>query len=75
MKAVSEYPPEIQETVRTLRKLQASIDRRDRDNERTRVERDTLIDSLIEGGMGPREAMGIVGLGRNAWYQRQRRSV
>lgn len=73
MKPVSDYPAEQQETVRALRKLQGGIDRRDRDNAAAREERDKLIDTLIEDGMGPKEAMATVGLERNAYYQRQRR--
>ena len=43
MKSVSEYPPELQETVKTLRKLQSNIDRNDRANDKLRQERDEIL--------------------------------
>lgn len=72
MKAVGEYPAPLQDTVRTLRKLQSSIDRNDVRNDELRDQRDAIIDDLIEGGMGPKEALGIIGLRRNLYYQRKK---
>lgn len=70
LKAVDEYPVEIQKTVVKLRKVQAAIDGREKENDVLRRQRDQELDLLIAGGMGPKEAMGIVGLSRNAYYRR-----
>lgn len=73
IRGVHDYPAEQRETVQRLRTIQKRIDRRERENEADREERDTIIDGLIADGMGPKEALDIVGMGRNAYYQRLKR--
>ena len=72
-KNINDYPPELRSWVKDLRTLQGGIDRRERESAELRKQRDEIIDHLITLGMGPKEALAIVGLGRNAYYQRLRR--